>query len=189
MEPRTLTRLDSLAIKSFESRQQYHACHVTLPDSPQRVAAIRVNNAYYSFFKTAPTQAQIFNVAIKLQDRGERVVITKTPKGFALWVLELDAQPIAPPQRAARQSIDLQAVVLDSHHQYQPCQVRVPDLDQRLAAIAFKNSYYSLFKTVDGRDEALRIKIKLDRQGDEVVITKAVNGYSVWILEPDAYLD
>ncbi|MBF2078833.1 MAG: hypothetical protein IGR76_10020 [Synechococcales cyanobacterium T60_A2020_003] len=180
---------DPPSIPLLRDRHQYQSCHILLPDH-HRVAALQFENQYYSFFKTELDGSVAMKVAGRLQERGDRLIITQIPKGFALWVWEPKALPIG------RSSLTLSALqtdashpVLESRYDYTLCHVRVPDLDKRLAAIAYQDHYYSLFKTVDTLDEATRIGTKLGRRGERIVITKTANGYGLWVLEPDARLD
>ena len=157
------------------SRPNYRSCHIRA--AGESLAAICVDRAYYSFFKVADalTTAKLID---RLQQRGDRVVLTQTPKGYAIWVLEPDAQPL---QKAASHPI------LTAAHQYRPCQIRVPDLDQNLEAIEFQKRYYSLFRLVENFQQALPLIDKLRDRGDQIVITQTETGYSLWILEADGW--
>lgn len=157
------------------SRNQYKSCHIRVAN--ELLAAIYVNHRYYSFFKVADaTMAR--KLIDRLEQRGDRVVLTQTPKGYAIWVLELDAQPL-------RKTVPCR--ILTSSTQYRLCQIRVPDLDQDLSAIESDNSYYSLFRLVETIEQALPLIDKLSDRGDQFVITKTQVGYSLWILEADAW--
>lgn len=157
------------------NRQDYQTCHVRV--AGESLAAICVDRCYYSFFKIADasTAAKLID---RLWQRGDRAVLTQTPKGYAIWVLELDAQPL-------RKVIF--ARILSAPTQYRFCQIRVPDLDQNLSAVEFENRYYSLFRLVEDLEQALPIADKLSDRGDQTVITKTQSGYSLWILEVDAW--
>lgn len=183
--------LNPVAVKILNSRQQYRSCHVHTPDDRQPLAAIEVGGQYYSFFRAESSEDRAVEVAIKLQYRGDVTVITRIPKGFSIWVLEPEAQPLHP-LRSPKNPLDKEDLphptqILVSRSQYQLCHICVPDMEQRLAAIFYYGKYYSLFKTVDDVQQALRLQEKLDQRGDAVMITKTAKGFGLWILEPDAY--
>ncbi|UZQ55481.1 hypothetical protein OOK60_05250 [Trichothermofontia sichuanensis B231] len=76
--------------------------------------------------------------------------------------------------------------LLNSRDQYQTCHIVVPDLQQPLAAIQLGDRYYGLFQTLTDSERVLRVLVKLHQRGDEVVVTKAGKGYSLWVWEPEA---
>jgi hypothetical protein len=55
-----------------------------------------------------------------------------------------------------------------------------------MAAIRVEALYYSFFRTVEVSQQAILIVRKLGDRGDRTVITKAVKGYSIWVLEEEA---
>lgn len=177
----------------LQSRDEYCPCHIYLPDSGDRVAAIRVNGAYYGFFRVEKTENQASKVCAKLSDRGYVPILTKISKGFAIWTLESGAQLVSTAPRTGSAPIsttkELPYKILVSDSQYKFCNVRLPDLNQQLMAIAFDGRYYSLFKTLDNVQQAVQTVKKLSQRGDETVITKNAKGYGLWVFEPDAYLD
>ena len=72
----------------FLSPGEYCTCHIYVPDSNERMAAIIFNNQYYSFFKSVKDREKALSVIAKLQEKENDAVIVKTPKGYAIWVLE-----------------------------------------------------------------------------------------------------
>ncbi|WP_199333766.1 hypothetical protein [Oculatella sp. FACHB-28] len=168
-----------------------------MPDSERYLAAIFFDQAYYSFFKFEKDQNRASQVANRLNHRGDTSVITQTPKGYAIWILEPEAKPSQllqavhsrprQPQRSLQQKQSYN--ILTSRSQYRPCHIRVPDLDKPLAAIAFNGDYYSLFKVVEDVQQAKQLIIRLSHRGDATVITKSVKGYGLWVLEPEGYVD
>lgn len=74
--------------KIIESPSQYRNCHITVPDLEQPVAAILVDGEFYSFFKAVKEAEKVLAIAAKLGNSGDRTVITKTPKGYVIWVKE-----------------------------------------------------------------------------------------------------
>jgi hypothetical protein len=72
----------------FLSPGEYCTCHICIPDSNERMAAIAVNKQYYSFFKTVKERDKALSVLSKLQVKGNNALIAKNPKGYSIWVLE-----------------------------------------------------------------------------------------------------
>ena len=72
----------------FLSLGEYSTCHICVPDSEGRLAAILVNKQYYSFFKSLKDREKALNVVTKLREKGNDALIAKTPKGYSIWVLE-----------------------------------------------------------------------------------------------------
>lgn len=73
------------------SPEQYQTCYIRIPDIGDRLEAIYVGGKYYSLFKAGQTAEQTVELAVKLCHRGDDVIVTKMPQGYALWVLEADA--------------------------------------------------------------------------------------------------
>lgn len=151
------------------------------------MAAIMVEQKYYSLIKVSKDTHKTLTICSRLMQRGGEVVITKIPKGNAIWRYEPDAVvdglPASPSSEMTNTPI---CKILDSPSQYQPCLIRVPDLDDRLQAIQVVGRYYGLFKTVETRQQALEIASRLGRRGDNSIITRDSQGESVWVWEPDA---
>lgn len=197
----------STPVRILESRTDYRSCHIRLPDAQERVAAIAFQNRYYSFFRVERDRSRAIEISNRLISRGYTVILTKVPKTYAIWVWEPDAEPEEarhsrlpaealtsfPPRPGVSRPLaspapvePLRPRVLSSPTQYRSCQIRVPDLDKRLAAIYHEGSYYSLFKSVDNIDQAVELIKRLHYRGDESLITQTGNGYTLWILEPEA---
>ena len=176
----------------LESRTQYQPCHIRVPDLDDRIVAIRVDGKYFSLMKLVKDRQQALEIANRLANKGEETIITATVKGDAIWVLERDAYLDLPAQSASAttQPKSLGAAkILESRSRYRPCHIRVPDLDHRLSAIAVEGQYYSFFKVVKDRVQALEVAARLARRGDQTAITSTVKGEVVWVLEPEAELD
>lgn len=152
------------------------------------MAAIKLDNQYYSFFRAEREQSRALTVYQKLSHRGHTAIITRIPKGYAIWVFEPDAQPAKPTAQSFDDTTSAKPTyrLLISPSQYYPCSIQVPDLEQPLTAIQFENRYYSLFKTIGEIQQAVQLIKRLRYRGDETLITKTDDGYSLWILEPDA---
>jgi hypothetical protein len=198
MQPSSILKFQSFispSIKILRSRSQYRSCHIRVPDSEQCLAAICLDQSYYSFFKFEKDQNRASQVAGRLNHRGDVSIITETPKGYAIWILETEAKLAQslrakysvtdPPERSPQQQ---SYSILTSRSQYRPCHIRVPDLEKPLAAIAFNGNYYSLFKVVEDVQQAKQIIAKLSHRGDSTVITKSLKGYGLWVLEPEGYI-
>ncbi|MDF0554744.1 hypothetical protein [Kamptonema sp. UHCC 0994] len=74
--------------KIIESRSQYRHCHITVPDLEHPVAALCVDGEFYSFLKAVKEAEKAIEIAAKLGNSGDKTVITKTPKGYVIWVKE-----------------------------------------------------------------------------------------------------
>ncbi|HIK40720.1 hypothetical protein [Thermoleptolyngbya sp. M55_K2018_002] len=210
--PSGLPNLPSSALPTveiLELRTDYRSCHIVLPDSNERTAAIALAGEYYSFFRVEKSEARAQSICAKLMQRGHRPVITRVPKGFVVWTLEPNAQLAtqttsarlsdtssslnsstgAPSEKAATDAPVAPYRILVSPDQYKFCNIRVPDLDKRLMAICVDGLFYSLFKTLEDVQQAVQIVKKLNYRGNETIITKNARGYSLWVLEPDARMD
>lgn len=88
MQPTISSSNRELQDNPFLSPGEYCTCHICVPDSEGRLAAILFNQQYYSFFKSVKERIKALNVAIKLQEKGDNAAIVKTPKGYSIWVLE-----------------------------------------------------------------------------------------------------
>ena len=181
----------------LESRTQYQPCHIRVPDLDERIVAIRVDGKFYSLLKLVKDRQQALEIGNRLAHKGEVVMITGTVKGDAIWVLEPEAYldlaaPNAlgtPLQSQAQPTSAGTTKILESRSQYHPCHIRVPDLDHRLSAIAVEGQYYSFFRVVKDRSQALEVANRLARRGDQATITSTAKGEVVWVLEPEAELD
>ncbi|SKB12873.1 conserved hypothetical protein [Planktothrix sp. PCC 11201] len=78
--------------------------------------------------------------------------------------------------------------IIQSQNQYRTCRIKVPDLDQPIAAVCVDQEYYSFFKAVEDAEKTLEIVAKLGKVGDSTVITKTPKGYAIWVQEPNAQL-
>jgi len=179
--------------KILESRSQYRACHICLPGETQRMAAIVFDDRFYSLFKVVKHRQKALELCSRLAARGTETLITQTPKGDVIWTLEPDAYvEVKPNSSPAKAPPDLSLPsyrMLESRSEYRACHIRVPDLDKPLAALMVDSRFYGLFKIVDTQQHAIDLAARLERKGNESVITRVSQGYSVWVLEPEARLD
>ncbi|MFM9268556.1 hypothetical protein [Tychonema sp. BBK16] len=82
--------------KILESRIQYKSCRIRVPDLTQPVAAILVDREYYSFFKALKEPEKVLAIVAKLGNSGDSTAITKTGSGYAIWVMEPEADVVLP---------------------------------------------------------------------------------------------
>jgi len=179
----------------LESRNLYRSCHIVLPETGERMPAIAYGQQLYSFFRSEKDRDRALELAGKLRSRDHLPILTKTPKGFAVWVFEPDAylvssaNPGSPaPSHTHIPTKDPGYRLITSSDSYQTCEICVPDLDKRLSAILYAGRFYSLFKTVDSFQQATQTIQRLSYRGDETIIIQSEEGLSLWILEPDGFL-
>lgn len=79
-------------------------CHIVLPDSPEPVSAIVFEQQFYAYVRFFPTADAAQRGATRMVDRGNRVVLTRIPKGLVLWVRVPDARPTQPSTKSIQQS-------------------------------------------------------------------------------------
>ncbi len=182
-----------MAYQIFSDRSQYKPCRIAVPDLDRPVAAIEVNNSYYSLFQVAPDLNRAETIAQRLAQRGDDVIITAIPKGGAIWVKEINARLVTSSTNSASKSTTSSQPpaappykVLNTHETYQDGYIRVPDLNNLLEAIQFQQQSYSLFKRFPDIHRASEIALRLNQKGDQVLIIPQGSEYGVWIWEPDA---
>jgi hypothetical protein len=171
--------------KILASRNQYSPCHIQVPDSQERLAAIAVDTRYYSFFKLVSDRAKTLQIAAKLVYRGDDVAITQTPKGDVIWIYEAEAQT-GGSVAVKKQSDSGLWRILDSEQEYQTCQIRVPDMAKPLAAICVDRQYYSFMRIVRNEAQAIDLVERLAKKGNAAMITVGGRSYAIWVLESDA---
>ena len=72
----------------LSSREQYQICRLEMPHLKRRLFAVLVNGEYYSFLRSEKTQDNLRATMNKLSHRVGKTVITKTEKGYTIWVWE-----------------------------------------------------------------------------------------------------
>jgi hypothetical protein len=80
--------LDLAASKILESRTLYQRCRIKVPHLERRLLAILFEGQYYSFFRAEATKEKVLEIIAKLSHRVQKTVITKTEKGYFIWVWE-----------------------------------------------------------------------------------------------------
>lgn len=181
-----------ISYQILSDRSQYKPCKINVPDLDHAIAAICVNQTYYSLFQVIPDSQRAETIAERLSKRGDEVILTPTPKGSAIWVKETNGSPVSRKTQKSHQSPISDRTpkdpykILNSPEDYQPGYIKVPDLNDALEAIAFENQYYSLFKSFPDIHQASEIALRLSQKGDKILIIPNSPQYTLWILEPDA---
>lgn len=80
--------------KLFLAREDYQTCHIQIQDTQERLAAIAIGSQFFSFFKTLTNRDKALDIVGRLYDNGHDALITKTPKAYAIWILEPEAARI-----------------------------------------------------------------------------------------------
>lgn len=190
---------DPARYKILDSRSQYRGCHICVPDSDERLAAIVFADRYYSFFRLVQDSQKALQIAAKLVYRGDEVAITRTMKGDVLWIYEADAQEEKaqlekPKSVEPSTSYDIPRSdsglwkILTSERDYQVCQIRVPDVAKPMAAIYSDREYYSYLRTVREQNQAISLAERLSDKGHAARITQNSKGWTLWVLEAEAML-
>jgi len=81
---------DELANKILDP-SQYTQCRVKIPNFQQRLLAVAVNGEYYTFLRAEKTLDKVLETIAKLEAKVNQIVITKTEKNYAIWLLEPEA--------------------------------------------------------------------------------------------------
>lgn len=182
----------AIECKFLFERDLYTPCHIWAADVSHRMAAVYVDNHFYSFFKVVNDPNKLLDIVARLGKRDDKVAITLTKQGYALWAYEPQAQ-YAPPQRQPSHRIypvfgPKGCLFIIDPKVYSLCQVQVPDIAQPLDAIAYRNRYYSIFKQDIDAAKLLEIAAKLARRGDDTLITATDSVYRLGLLEPNGRL-
>lgn len=179
----------AIECKLLFDRDLYTPCHIWVADVGHRLSAVYVDNQFYSFFKVVNDPNKLLEIVARLGKRDDRVAITLTNKGYALWAYEPQAQYAPPPRQPNHRMYPVfgpkNALLLIDPLVYQLCQIQVPDVTKPLAAIAYRDRYYSIFKQDTDAAKLLEITAKLARRGDDTLITIADATYRLGLLEPN----
>lgn len=182
----------AIECKFLQSRDSYQPCHILAPDVDQRLSAIYVDNQFYSFFKAIPDPRKVLDVIVRLGKRDDKVAVTFTKRGFAIWVHEPGAH-YAPPRQKPTHSIQpvfgpKPCLVVTEDEAYQTCQIQVPDMAKPLSAISYRGRYYSIFKQEEDAGRLIEIGAKLTQRGDDILIAMASSWHILALLEPSGKL-
>lgn len=80
--------LDITFSQILESQHLYQTCRIKVPHLKQRLLAILFDGQYYSFLRAEETKEKVLEIIEKLDHRVQKTVVTKTEKGYRVWVLE-----------------------------------------------------------------------------------------------------
>lgn len=179
----------AIECKFLFDRDLYTPCHIWAADVGHRLSAVYVDNQFYSFFKVVKDPNKLLDIVARLGKRDDKVAITLTKQGYALWAYEPQAQYAPPPRQPNHRIFPVFGpksclLIIDSQA-YSLCQVQVPDVTQPLEAIAYRNRYYSIFKQDSDAAKLLEIAAKLARRGDDTLITITDPIYRLGLLEPN----
>ncbi|NJN29686.1 MAG: hypothetical protein HC824_03960 [Synechococcales cyanobacterium RM1_1_8] len=197
--------------KLLMERRQYRTCHIRVPDLEQHLSAIQTGEGeFYSFYRVFPESAKLLTVVAKLGNRGDRMAITPSPKGYTLWVHEPDASALSSPGLARKAQLAQEAVAdvrfLSAQAIYYPCMIELPS-GRKYLSLAIDGGFYRFFKLEQDFGRVVNVAGRLSRQGSEVLIATAQgvlekvvqhldpktlqgieDGYVICLFEPDARL-
>jgi hypothetical protein len=74
--------------KFLESRHLYKTCRIKVSHLEQRLFAILFESQYYSFLKAVENQDKVLEIIAKVGCNLQETVVTKTEKGYVIWILE-----------------------------------------------------------------------------------------------------
>jgi hypothetical protein len=188
----TAQHAHAIECKFLLERQLYQSCHMLSPDVDHRLPAIYVDNQFYSFFKVLPDPQKVLDVIVRLGKRDDKVAVTLTKRGFAVWAHEPGgryAPPSQNPGRAMQPVFGPKAcLVVTEADAYNICQVQVPDMAEPLQAISYRDRYYSIFKQEPEARKLVEMAAKLTQRGDDILITLGSSAYILALLEPNGKL-
>ncbi len=167
----TSTATSSIIYRFLLSRRQYRTCRIRVPDLQQSLGAVQVGKDYYSYFKAVNDGQQLLTKILQLGQRGDRTVITQSPKGYIIWVREHEATPVGQVKGSPGQ-MPAPSRILTAHDDYSPCNIYVPGCKKERLAIRVNHRFYSLFKLEGNFENAIQVSGRLSRQGNETIIVK-----------------
>lgn len=83
--------VESDKLEVLDNPDRYQTCRIQVPETDRRFFAILVNGDYYRLFRARKTKEKATQMADRLRQRGDRVMLTATPQGYALWIWEPEA--------------------------------------------------------------------------------------------------
>jgi len=175
-------------------RRLYQTCHIQDPDHPHRLAAVTFEREFFSFFRRMDDATKLVAMLTKLSRRGDdKAAVTFTPKGYVLWVHESNAV-LVPSQGQPQRHLQAPPVgpafchVVTSVDDCRFCSISVPDINQPLPGIAYRNSLYSIYKQDGSGENVLALASKLAQRGDETLLVMKGGDYVLGVKEPIGYL-
>lgn len=163
--------------KLLISRRQYRTCHINVPDLEQHLSAIQTGNDFYSFYKVFSDPQKLIHLICKLGNRGDRMALTRSPKGYTLWVSEPDAKLLVRNNQSSGKNPPVgdnpaYCKILPLQAEFSPCMVTVPKIGQCLA-LQLGDRFYRFFKLEKDFEGVLNVAGRLSRQGSETMIVTA----------------
>ncbi|MGF1567784.1 MAG: hypothetical protein ACFCVD_06900 [Nodosilinea sp.] len=185
----TLPQARAMECKLLFDRDLYNPGHVWVPDVAERMSAIYVDSQFYSFFKLVPEAQKALTIVARLGKRDERVALTLTKRGYAIWAYEPAAR-YAPPDHRPGHTIrpafgPKPCLLLTEANVYEQCQIKVSDLSQPMDAITYQNRHYSIFQRHSDVSRLLKMAAKLARKGDDMTIVLTPSDYILGLFEPN----
>lgn len=168
------------------SRDRYTTCHIILPDEANPLAAIRLGERYYSFFRVIAQAKAALTMLTKLCYNGNRAVIVKLSKGYSLWVEEPDAFPQGFAKMGDYRPEPSFCHILVGQEQFRHHSLNVPDLDKSIPGVEFRQLYYSIFRKEPSADAVIQIIAQLAERNDESVLLTHQQFWTICIAEPEA---
>ena len=90
-------------------------------------------------------------------------------------------------QVSSSPSTALDPLVLEQRN-LQCCHVCLPDTSKPTSAIAYDGHFYCYVRFFSTLEAAQRGMERLQTRGNQVILTKVLKGFVLWVLEPDAQL-
>ncbi|HEY9736361.1 MAG TPA: hypothetical protein V6D06_08765 [Trichocoleus sp.] len=185
-----MTAAHAIYCKFLVARESYIACHIRVPDVPQRIPAIALDGRFYSFFRAVPEAAKALAIATRLGKRDDEIAITLNRRGYSIWVNETQAN-YAPPASDPRHSLKpafgpASCLILGDPMSFSRCTLTVPDLAQSVDGLSYSGRFYSIFRQTSDAAEAIAIAAKLAQKGDETLMTINPEGIVIAVREINA---
>ncbi len=168
------------------TRDQYATCRIVLPDEPKPLAAIRLGERYYSFFRTVNRAESALSLVTKLCYNNNCVVLVKIAQGYSVWVEEPDAFPHSFSKLMDYRPEPAFSHLLVEKTQFQSRSLNVPDLDKTIPGIEFQRRYYSIFRRESSAEAVIQIIAQLAGRNDESVLLSTPQAWTICIAEPEA---
>lgn len=108
------------SFKLLVTPDQFPFWTVQVPDLSQSLQAVEVSGQYYSLFRLERNVDRLFEIVAKMTQQGDVTIVFEASQGYAVCVLEPDAQPI--------QRVSPTAFFQTTPQPADPFQLRMPNL-------------------------------------------------------------
>lgn len=81
----------STAASVLAPYDQYQTCRIRVPHLKRRLFALLVQGQCFSLFRSGIAQERALEIAVKLEHRGDKPIVTQTHKGYAVWIWQAEA--------------------------------------------------------------------------------------------------